>query len=214
MSEYMWWLSGFVAVCVRAQDVCQVGRQRMAGYCPCLTSGQNLFRGRWCLADAFRPFSRGQWVKQVAAMSFFGPFSVSPPSDGGQLAGKHSLFRWNFVLEEMKQKHNKHDVWKTFTCDAENQEPGVCVTRWAAFLITAGDVFNPFQAVVDAFSGWCVYSSAANHPREMVLYDVLSWMFFPFYSVWLTLPQDMNISDVHPEQGKEISEFAWKQSCF
>lgn len=49
------------------QGAGQLGQLRMAGYEGYLTSGRNLYGGRWCLADAFRPLSRGHRVKQVAA---------------------------------------------------------------------------------------------------------------------------------------------------
>lgn len=54
-------------VCWGGQGAGQLGRLRTAGPEGCLTSGRNLYRGRRCLADALRPFSRWHKVKQVAA---------------------------------------------------------------------------------------------------------------------------------------------------
>lgn len=87
-------LSGFMEVCACVcRGAGQLGQLRMAGYEGCLTSGRNLYRGRWCLADAFRPFSRGHRVKQVAANELRQTFCFPPPSwDEGEAGGQTQRF--------------------------------------------------------------------------------------------------------------------------
>lgn len=36
----------------------------------------------------------------------------------------------------------------------------------------------------------------------------------PNHSVWLTFPEDIIITDVHPEQDKGTLELVWELSCF
>lgn len=172
-----------------------------------LTSGMDLCRSIWCLADAFRRFSRGHGVKQEAAsgplwtFSFVSRGSVTASSwmTNTSSPSLAHVLRPQFCLEA--DETTAQQMWLSVKA--------LCVMWGAAGPLSQlhWRCSDPSAAAAAGVAAWCDYSSAADCPGETercvgssVLCDVLrmllwcqdgrlicrrtqsAWWVFPFYA--------------------------------
>lgn len=199
---------GLWCVSVCSLDINHVGRLRMGCYGGPLTSGQNLFKDRWCLADAFRPFSRGLKVKHVLPVSF-----LSFPQLRWRAAGLQILSLSDAVVSILSKRTGNRSMIGT-TSESFNLwgvEKNQC-NIISYFLNCAEDALSHLGTL--QINAWCVYNTNCPGEKNVWALSVLSaeQIWISNQPAWLTFPRDIIVSEVHPEQRK-IDIKSW-QACF